>query len=117
MERAAARTAADMRCRGDDDEGDGVPGLKVEVASAVTALPRRRLASCTGGVSQLAMTTPTSDFACYYCVSVFKQRHQLLEHIAGHFCDASFVRTETLLNYILIGQDRTVYQCLFCDDK
>ena len=80
MERAAARTAADMRCRGDDDEGDGVPGLKVEVASAMTALPHRRLSGCTGGVSQLAMTTATSDFACYYCVSAFGQRHQPLEH-------------------------------------
>ena len=61
--------------------------------------------------------TSTAYFTCYYCVSVFGRRQQLLEHIAGHFCDDPFVEKQLLPDVIGSGEGRAKYQCLFCDEK
>ena len=121
--RAARTAAADVpRRRDEDGKVDGLACLKVEETAAVLApplppTPPRTDTECTDDVNQLAMTTSTLDFKCYYCVATFGQRHQLLGHIVGHYCDDSFTPANVLPDVIGSGEDKTNYQCLFCDKK
>ena len=57
----------------------------------------------------------TVPFKCYYCVSAFGRRQQLLEHIAGHFCDDP--ATQILPDIVGTCEGHTKYQCLFCDEE
>ena len=63
------------------------------------------------------MTTSTLVFQCYYCVAAFGRRHQLLRHIAGHFCDDPFDQAQVRLDATGTGELDSIFQCVFCVDK
>ena len=71
--------------------------------------PPRTDTECTDDVYQLAITTSTLDFTCYYCVATFGQRHQLLGHIVAIIPTIySFQRSYCLTSSELYYKDLTV---------